>query len=597
MQGVEQLLQQGYLDLQRPEQLSPERFGRDYGILKLGATTLTCLGRWFPINPEEADTFIPTLWKKPDDIGSLRPDVLVVKGGSIFLVVENKSPGEIRTARKLTEALERLHAYLLATNAKLGLLDDGRMRVWLHNLDPARKNAVKQIRDAEGLYSSSLTPHGLVTALTRLDPSADLISEPERLDPSQVARSVWQSVWIATRENAERCFQTFVELFTYKMLSDSQLLPVNMRIAALIGNPATFESRVGMPVIRFYLNHVRRHIKESLFPPLGAPDDTRSIVQRAGDYTPTRSIIRNAEGSRFSRGTTSVINGHAFKKNAESHNEEFVNILRKLSQLHSVRSLDPGFKSRVYEQFLRRDPNITKASGKYFTPRTVVRAMVEMAKVPELPEGSVVCDPACGVGGFITESVLAIERSGIKSYRERDGDIEVKYKFLGMDAEYDVVCLAKSNFLLHTIEFFTSLSRRGRESYQKLLGDTFVLCHKDSQLGSLAHPIEGHVDLVMANPPYIVSGTGSVTRKINQSAVLSAAYDAGGTGLESRFLNWIIRSLKGGGGRLSYCQSRCSRGQKAESSSTYRIIALLTHSSTCRPILSTPHLWRLAYWR
>lgn len=550
MLGVEQLVQQGYLDLEHPENLIPERFGngKDYGLLKLGATTLGVLSQWYKIKLEEADNFIPTLWKKPEDLSTCRPDVLVVRGEGIVCVRENKSPGEIRTARKLTEALEQLHVYLLATNAKLGVLDDGKPRAWLHNLDPSRKNIVKQIRDAEGLFSASLTPQSLTTVLTRLDPSLDVISEPERLDPSHVARSVWQSVWIATRENAERCFQTFVELFTYKMLSDCQLLPENMRMNVLIGDPDAYERRTGSTAILFYLNLVRQEIKKALFPPLAPPDNADGLLQHGGTYIPTRQLIKNTGGSRFASAATSVINGHAFEKDAESHNEEFVNILRKLSQLHSVKSLDPGFKSRVYEQFLRRDPNITKVSGKYFTPRNVVRAIVDMAKVSALPEGAIICDPACGVGGFITESVLALGKSGIKPFVEKkNGEIEGKYKLIGMDVEYDVICLAKSNFLLHTIEFFTNLSPQGRANYQKLLADTFILCRKDAQLGSLAHPVDRKFDLVMANPPYIVSGTGSVTRKINRSTVLSAAYMAGGTGLESRFLNFIVDSLKGGG--------------------------------------------------
>jgi len=550
VQGVEQLVQQGYLDLGHPENLSPERFGngKEYGLLNLGATTLGVLSQWYKISLDEADSFIPTLWKKPTDLSTCRPDVLVVRGQSIFCVKENKSPGEMRTTRKLTEALEQLQVYLLATNAKVGMIDDGRTRVWLHNLDPSRKNLLKQIRDAEGLFAGAFTPQTLATVLTRIEPSQDLIAEPERLDPSQVARSVWQSVWVATRENAERCFQTFVELFTYKMLSDCQLLPENMRIAALIGSPEAFERRAGATAIRFYLTQIRQRIKDTLFPPLAAPENARGLLQQGAFYVPTRRLLKNTTGIRFSSSVTSVINGHAFEKDADSYNEEFVNILCKLSQLHGVKSLDPGFKSRVYEQFLRRDPNLTKVSGKYFTPRNVVRAIVDMAKVPRLPVGSIICDPACGVGGFITESVLALERAGIKSYREtKDGEVEVKYKFIGMDVERDIICLAKSNFLLHTIEFFTGLSIEGRGNYQNLLADTFILCRKDAHLGSLAHPVDGKFDLVMANPPYIVSGTGGITRKINRSTVLSASYKAGGTGLESRFLNFIVNSIKGGG--------------------------------------------------
>jgi hypothetical protein len=45
-----------------------------------------------------------------------------------------------------------------------------------------------------------------------------------------------------------------------------------------------------------------------------------------------------------------------------------VGILRKVDALPHITHLDPDFKSRVYERFLRGDPNTSKVTGKYFTP-------------------------------------------------------------------------------------------------------------------------------------------------------------------------------------------------------------------------------------
>jgi type I restriction enzyme M protein len=296
------------------------------------------------------------------------------------------------------------------------------------------------------------------------------------------------------------------------------------------------------------LNTVRPHIKEKLFLELAPPDRADLLVGPAGARLPlSRELLQNSDGKSLSqKGATSVIDGHAFEKNPQSHNLDFVDILKKLTALSNIRGLDPGFKSRVYEQFLRRDPNVTKVSGKFFTPRNVVRAIVQMGNAANLPHGAVICDPACGVGGFLTETLLALERAGIKVFRElKNGRIEAKYKFLGLDREHDIVCLAKSNFLLHTIEFFTALSSQAmRSAYQQLLSDTFIWAHKDSSLGSLYHPPRPEFDLIMANPPYIVAGTGSITRKIQRNSILSSFYEAGGSGLESRFVNWIVGSLR-----------------------------------------------------
>ncbi len=547
MRGCEELIKRGYLDPKYPKTLRLMPYGRDFGRLELGDTTFGVLSKHLDISINEAENYIPTTWKKPDDLWIGRPDLLIVRGKTIFCVQESKSPGEMKGQRIRKEALEQLQCYMLAAKARIGVLTDGISTFWLHNLDPSRKNDIKLIKNQEGLYTEELTPERLQIVLKYLDPSSDTLAEPEKRDPSIVARSVWQSIYIATRETPERCFQTFVELFTYKLLSDCELLPSNLRIDFLTIDPRRFEANTGRLQIDYYLQVVRPHIKQHLFPPMNAPDQIDEVFALGGDYQRTRSMLFNGN-SLTSKGATSVIDGHAFQKNPESHNDAFVNILRKLDALHNIRSLDPGFKSRVYEQFLRRDPNITKVSGKYFTPRNVVRAIVQMADVVSLPHGASICDPACGVGGFITEPLLAMEKAGIKPFREtREGRIEAKFKFTGLDCEYDVVCLAKSNFLLHTIEFFNSLSTQGKSSYQKLLADTFVFCHRDTQLGSLFHPAQSQFELIMANPPYIVSGTGSVTQKIKSIAGLSAFYTAGGSGLESRFLNWIVNALKGGG--------------------------------------------------
>lgn len=547
MKGHEELIKRGYVNPKKPGPLKPDAFGRDFGVLELGDTTFGTLSTYLDLAMHEADAFIPSMWKKPDDLRTARPDRLIIKGKSVVCVQESKSPGEMKGKRKRQEALEQLECYVLTAKAQIGVLTDGLSTFWIHNLDSARKNDIKIIKGQEGLYTEELTPTRLMAVLKHLDPSSDTLTEPQKRDPSAVARSVWQSIYIATRETPERCFQTFVELFTYKLLSDYELLPHNLRIDFLTGDSAKFETSTGRSQIDYYLSVVRPHIKQHLFPPLGAPDTGVEVFALSGNYMRTRGMLYNG-GNLTSQGATSVIDGHAFQKNAESHNDAFVNILRKLDALHNIRSLDPGFKSRVYEQFLRRDPNITKVSGKYFTPRNVVRAIVEMADVVGLPHNAAICDPACGVGGFITEPLLAFEKGGVKPFCETaDGRIETKYKFVGLDCEYDVVCLAKSNFLLHTIEFFNSLSTQGKQSYQKLLADTFVWCHRDTELGSLYHPSTAQFDLIMANPPYIVSGTGSVTRKIKATTGLSGYYAAGGSGLESRFLNWIVNSLKGGG--------------------------------------------------
>src|SRR5690554_6152927 len=55
-------------------------------------------------------------------------------------------------------------------------------------------------------------------------------------------------------------------------------------------------------------------------------------------------------------------------------------------------------KGDIYEGLLERNAQDTKSgAGQYFTPRPLIKAMVECIR-PE--PGKTICDPACGTGGF-----------------------------------------------------------------------------------------------------------------------------------------------------------------------------------------------------
>ena len=60
--------------------------------------------------------------------------------------------------------------------------------------------------------------------------------------------------------------------------------------------------------------------------------------------------------------------------------------------------LDIDVKGEIYEGLLQKNAeDIKSGAGQYFTPRTLIKAMVEVIH-PE--PGMTICDPACGTGGF-----------------------------------------------------------------------------------------------------------------------------------------------------------------------------------------------------
>jgi type I restriction enzyme M protein len=61
--------------------------------------------------------------------------------------------------------------------------------------------------------------------------------------------------------------------------------------------------------------------------------------------------------------------------------------------------LDIDVKGEIYEGLLQKNAEDTKSgTGQYFTPRPLIKAMVEVTR-PE--PGMTIHDPTCGTGGFL----------------------------------------------------------------------------------------------------------------------------------------------------------------------------------------------------
>lgn len=83
------------------------------------------------------------------------------------------------------------------------------------------------------------------------------------------------------------------------------------------------------------------------------------------------------------------VNGAALKK-----------IIGELNPLH-LSSVDEDLKGVAFEHFLSRTTSVNNDLGEYFTPRSIVRFMVQMVN-PQF--GNTVYDPFCGTGGFLIEA-------------------------------------------------------------------------------------------------------------------------------------------------------------------------------------------------
>jgi len=131
---------------------------------------------------------------------------------------------------------------------------------------------------------------------------------------------------------------------------------------------------------------------------------------------------------------------------------------------------------RVYEYFLSQFASAEgKKGGQFYTPRCVVRVLVEMLS----PYKGRVYDPCCGSGGMFVQSEKFVEAHGGKI-----GDISI----YGQESNHTTWRLAKMNLAIRGID-----GNLGKEH-----ADTF---HRD------LHP-DLKADYVIANPPFNDSDWG-----------------------------------------------------------------------------------------
>ena len=131
---------------------------------------------------------------------------------------------------------------------------------------------------------------------------------------------------------------------------------------------------------------------------------------------------------------------------------------------------------QIYEYFLAEFARTEgQKGGEFFTPRSVVRLMVEISE----PHGGSVFDPACGSGGMFVQSAQFVEAHRKELSAKRDTGVFV----YGQEKSMETVKLAKMNLAVNGLR---GDIRQGITYY-------------DDHFGSF-----GKFDYVLANPPFNV---------------------------------------------------------------------------------------------
>lgn len=143
----------------------------------------------------------------------------------------------------------------------------------------------------------------------------------------------------------------------------------------------------------------------------------------------------------------------------------------------NVRDDDMG---RAYEYLIKRFADkANKKAGEFYTPRTIVRLLVNIL---DPKAGESVYDPACGTGGMLLETIHHVKENG--------GDPRL-LKIKGQEKNLTTEAIARMNLFLH-----------GQEDFSIVRGDTlrdpkFIV---DDKLETF--------DCVIANPPFSLKEWG-----------------------------------------------------------------------------------------
>jgi type I restriction enzyme M protein len=166
--------------------------------------------------------------------------------------------------------------------------------------------------------------------------------------------------------------------------------------------------------------------------------------------------------------------------------ETLKDLLEGLSEVSlGNRSVSTDVLGDAYEYLIGRFADVTrrKKAGEFYTPRSVVRMMVE---VLDPKAGESIYDPACGTGGMLLGAIEHVQRGG--------GDARTFFgKIFGQEKNLTTASIARMNLVLHGIEDFQVV----RED--TLRSPAFT----DSTTGGLAT-----FDCVIANPPFSLKEWG-----------------------------------------------------------------------------------------
>lgn len=492
----------------------------DYHYVSIGATTVAQL---------KTAGIVPN--KNYTGLTKNKPDGLIVHGkNDVKVLVEYKKDGVFASREEALNIITDWYFNLAEKlNCKVICASDGTNTYWFsaetkESIIDENGTELRLVFDSAKIANNALTEEDKSILINIFEQFENIEGNQLRkitaLNPKKLADRVWQKIWINTGKEPERCLYNVVEMFIFKFLSDLDVLQAPLNFTTIYD----FSKGSAERALKSYAQSVRPEIKD-MFPK--SQEDNTTVING--------TIFVNEKGD------PNLAQAGLFKQVLEEfykYDQEF----------GSFKKIDKQFKTRLYESFLRESAGIS-AMGQYFTPRNVVTAIMKMINTDLLKDDIKVCDPFCGVGGFVLELLNSADNLK-QQFIPHNGIINPRIEIVGFDKGSDekederTIILAKANMLIYFSDILARYNSSNvmKELSNKAFNNVFRLVK--TNLGTLGiDNYENYFDLIITNPPYVTSGASSIKQEIKDKG-LNNLYPSNGNGLEGLAMEWIINALK-----------------------------------------------------
>ncbi len=165
--------------------------------------------------------------------------------------------------------------------------------------------------------------------------------------------------------------------------------------------------------------------------------------------------------------TNRMINGYLLR-----------DVINKIDEIHFTNNEEVNTLSHLYESILKEMRDASGDAGEFYTPRPVVKFMMEMLD-PKI--GETVLDPAAGTGGFL---VAAFEHLKKQAKTIEQQEIIQNNSIIGGEAKPLPYLLCQMNLLLHGLNYPNIDSGNSLRTPLRDIGD------------------KERVDIILTNPPF-----------------------------------------------------------------------------------------------